>query len=167
MADTGEGKSFGLLFEAWAPAVFGVLSLIALLYFGKPIADKFATHQWTSTGLYSAIFGWAAIQTGFAFGVYGFVIGKSGGFIGALRGTRTMERFERYIGRANWTGFILTFFTIPLIIVEPNLCDARSVSYVSVAIWFSFFVWAFLAFLRLAYNFGALSSVKDKEFHGA
>ena len=162
-----QGAGFGLLAETYGPVITGLLTLGVLLYFSSPIALKFAHEEWTSSGLYSAIFGWSAIQTGFAFGVYGFVLGKSGGFVGALRGTRTMERFEGYIKRANWTGFTLTFFSIPLIVAEPKITAPLNASYVVVSVWFAFFVWAFLAFLRLAYNFGAIASVKDKEFHGA
>lgn len=160
-------KNFGLILESYGPAAAGMVSFIVLLYFADLVAAKFESKDWTSAGLYSAIFGWSAIQTGFAFGVYGFVLGKSGGFVEALRGTKAMERFEGYIKRANWTGFILTFASIPLIVVEPSIGEPMSGGYIVVAAWFAFFVWAFLAFLRLAYNFGAIASVKDKEFHGA
>lgn len=153
--------------ETHGPLALGALALAALLCFADPIAAEFAAGTWKSGALYSAIFGWSAIQTGFAFGVYGFVLEKTGGFMAAMRGTKTLERFEGHIKRANWTGFVLTFLTIPLIVAEPQIAEPLTLSYVLVAAWFSLFVWAFLAFLRLAYNFGVLASVKDKEFHGA
>jgi len=160
-------RSLGLKLEMYGPFVCGVLTMILLVYFSSYIAAKFESKDWNSAGLYSAIFGWSAIQTGFAFGVFGFVLGKNDGFVAALKGTKTLHRFELYIQRANWTGFVLTFVSIPLIVTEPSAGTALSSSYLVVAGWFSFFIWSFLAFLRLAYNFGAIASVKDKVFHGA
>jgi len=137
------------------------------MYFSELVALKFSSGDWKSVGLYSAIFGWSAIQTGFAFGVYGFVIGKGDGFIAALKNTIAMSRFIVYIRRANISGFLLTLTSIPLIIVEPKVGVPMSTSYLVVALWFALFVWSFLSFLRLAYNFGQIASVKDKNFHGA
>lgn len=160
-------KTPGLWLEQIGPLVAGLVVLALLLWFSDFFAGKFAAKEWTSSGLYSAVFGWSAIQTGFAFGVYGFIIGKQDGFVHALRGTAMFERFESYIKRANWGGLALTFPCIPLIVTDPNIAEPLSTAYVIVAIWFAGFVWAFLAFCRLAYNFGAIASVRDKEFHGA
>ena len=123
--------------------------------------------KWKAKDLFSAVFGWAAIQTGFAFGVYGFVAGKKEGFVGALRGTVAMTRFMSYIKRANIAGFMLTFASIPLIVLSPTVEAPFSTSFIVVSIWFSAFVWAFCSFLRLAYNFGQISGVEDQTFHGA
>lgn len=159
--------SWGLRFEQYGPLFLAVLSGLTLLYFSHFVAAKFASGTWKSAGLYTAIFGWSAIQTGFAFGVYGFVVGKGSGFIAALKNTQAMSRFLSYIKRANITGFALTIFSIPLIIAEPNVSVPMSGNYLVVAAWFALFVWSFLSFLRLAYNFGQVASVKDKVVHGA
>lgn len=142
-------------------------SLAGLLLASDPIAAKFAKEDWNSDGLYEAIFGWSAIQTGFAFGVYGFVLGKGDGFIAALKQTAAMGRFIGYIKRANYSGFALTFVSIPLIVFDPAIESPYSIEYAVVAAWFSLFLWSFLAFLRLAYNFGKIASVPDKKFLGA
>lgn len=162
-----KSKSISLHVEHFGPIACAALSVVVLWYFADSIALKFSSGDWKSTGLYSAIFGWSAIQTGFAFGVYGFVIGKGDGFIVALKDTIAMSRFMKYIKRANATGFLLTFTSIPLIIVEPKVDAPLSTSYLLVSAWFAIFVWSFLSFLRLAYNFGQLASIKDKVFHGA
>lgn len=160
-------ESIGLKIEKFGPMAISLIAFALMLYFSKEISGRFASHAWRSSGLYSAIFGWSAIQSGFAFGVYGFVLGKSGGFVASLKGTQTMARFEGYIKRAIWTGFLLTFVTIPLIVCEPVASQPLNKTYVIISAWFAFFIWAFLAFLRLAYNFGALAAVKDKDFNGA
>lgn len=159
--------SMALLLEQFAPMAFAVLSVFVLWYFADAIALKFSGSDWKSAGLYSAVFGWSAIQTGFAFGVYGFVIGKGDGFVAALKGTVAMARFMGYIQRANITGFLLTITSIPLIITEPEVGTPLSRSYIIVSAWFALFVWSFFSFLRLAYNFGQIASIKDKAFHGA
>ncbi|MBL4829233.1 MAG: hypothetical protein JKY55_04995 [Aliivibrio sp.] len=169
MATTDElnKTTFSLRVEQYGPTVCSLLTIAALIYFSDWVSEKFSTDNWKSVGLYSAIFGWSAIQTGFAFGVYGFVVGKGDGFIAALRNTKAMARFMDYIKRTNITGFLLTITSIPLIITEPKVTESLSFSYVVVSLWFALFIWSFLSFLRLAYNFGQIASIKDKVTHGA
>ena len=152
----------GLLVEQYGPVITAVIVFTLLLFFSDYFSEKFGSNQWKSAGLYSAIFGWSAIQTGFAFGVYGFVIGKQDGFVHALRGTKAFARFEKYIKSANLVGLFLTFPCIILMVIEPSIATPLGISYILVSAWFSVFVWAFLSFCRLAYNFGAIASVRDK-----
>lgn len=159
-------RSLGLLIEQWSPLVAGIVALAFLSYYSDYISSMFASNEWKASNLYAAIFDWSAIQTGFAFGVYGFVAGKRDGFVGALQGTVAMKRFISYIRRANVAGFILTFASIPLIVLSPSLSTPTTVWFAIVVAWFSVFVWAFCSFLRLAYNFGQIVSVRDRDFHG-
>lgn len=158
--------SIALFLEEWGPILCGVLVLVALVVFYSSVSGRFGEDKWQSDGLYSAIFDWSAIQTGFAFGVYGFVIGKTDGFVAKLKNTTAMNRFVNYIKRANMTGFLLTLGSIPLIVVNPSVSTSFA-AYLVVAVWFSVFVWSFMSFLRLAYNFGIIASVKDITFKGA
>ena len=162
-----ERPHLSLFIEQWGPILAGLISVVVLCFFANSVVDNFVTGAWKSSGLYTAIFDWAAIQTGFAFGVYGFVAGRRDGFVGALQGTVAMARFMSYVKRANAAGFMLTFMSIPLIVLSPSISAPFSVNFIVVVIWFSAFVWAFCAFLRLAYNFGRMASVNDKVFHGA
>ena len=150
-----------LFLESWGPFLIGVATFGLLLYLRGTVVEQFAQQEWKTEGLYGAVFNWAAIQTGFAFGVYGFVAGKSGGFIEAARGTIAMDRFMRYVKAANVLGFVLTVFSIPLLVVNPDLKAPSAAVYAIVGAWFSLFVWAFVTFLRIAYTFGHISSVKD------
>lgn len=162
-----KGVALGL--ERFGPLGIAALG-IALIYFNAPsiIAKFVAEDGWEISNLYSAVFNWSAIQTGFAFGVYGFVAGKSDGFVEAVRDTLAMRRFMGYVKRANIGGFLLTIFSLPLTIANPSVSSADSTWFFILLIWFGLFVWTFLAFLRIAYNFGHLSSVRDQpEFYGA
>jgi hypothetical protein len=63
---------------------------------------------------------------------------------------------------------MLTVTSLPLTIANPPITTAYSLIFFIVLAWFALFVWTFLAFLRVAYGFGKLSSVRDKpEFYGA
>ena len=75
-----------------------------------------------------------------------------------------MQRFVRYTLRATVIGFILTVVCIPLIVTQMRMPPVADYRYYLVAIWAALFVWAFLAFLRVAFIFGALIRVRDEEF---
>lgn len=79
-----------------------------------------------------------------------------------------MRRFLVYVKRANLGGFTLTFASLPLAVLSPSPSNKYSIEFYLIAAWFALFVWTFLAFLRIAFNFGHLSGVRDRpEFHGA
>lgn len=161
-------RGFWLAVERWGPLALTALSLLAIYHNSTCILAQFSASKWQASSLYSAIFNWSAIQTGFAFGVYGFVIGRSEGFIPAVRETKAMQRFLGYVRRANIGGFALTVLSLPLTVTNPSLAPAGSIGFWVVFCWFGLFVWTFLAFLRIAYSFGKLSSVRDQPaFYGA
>jgi hypothetical protein len=147
--------------ERFGPLAFGLLVFGLLLYFRADIQDLSSHRRINVSALYSAVFGWASIQTGFLFSVYGFIASKTDGFIAEIKGSRAMTLFKRYTMRAMLIGFGLTLLTIPLIVTgDQPLTDSRF--YVSAA-WFSVFAWAFAAFLRVALNFGLIVSVPDRK----
>lgn len=162
-------KSFGLLIEQFGPLALSAGSVIAIYILAPAIIAKFEpTDGWQISSLYGAIFNWSAIQTGFAFGVYGFVVGKNDGFVQEIRDKLAMRRFLGYVRRANIGGFALTVLSLPLTIANPALVSQHSLVFLLVLAWFGLFLWTFLAFLRVAYGFGKLSSVRDQpEFYGA
>ena len=162
-------KSLGLLVEQYAPLVLSTGTAIAIYLLGPTIIVKFGSPDgWQISSLYGAIFNWSAVQTGFAFGVYGFVVGKNDGFVQEIRDKLAMHRFLGYVRRANIGGFTLTVISLPLTIANPALSDLQSPVFFIVLGWFCLFIWTFLAFLRVAYGFGKLSSVRDQPaFYGA
>jgi hypothetical protein len=162
-------KSIGLLVEQLGPLVLSAGCALAIYFFAPSIISKFQIENgWQVSSLYGAIFNWSAIQTGFAFGVYGFVVGKNDGFIKEIREKLAMRRFLGYVRRANIGGFVLTVTSLPLTVANPELSNPKSLLFLIVLAWFSLFLWTFLAFLRVAYGFGKLSSVRDQpEFYGA
>lgn len=162
--------SLGLFVERFGPLLLSFACILAIHLNAHSIVERFkpGNDGWQVSSLYGAVFNWSAIQTGFAFGVYGFVVGKNDGFIQEVRELLAMKRFLGYVKRANVGGFLLTITSLPLTIANPKLVVPGSPSFILVLLWFGLFIWSFLAFLRVAYGFGHLSSVRDKpEFYGA
>lgn len=162
-------KTLALLIEQYGPIFLTVASALAIYIFAPTIIARFdPSGGWQVSSLYGAVFNWSAIQTGFAFGVYGFVVGKNDGFVKEIREKLAMRRFLAYVRLANVGGFALTVMSLPLTIANPSIRDQNSTVFFVVLAWFGLFVWTFLAFLRVAYGFGKLSSVRDQpEFYGA
>lgn len=147
--------------EAYVPAVCGLLALGLLWVSRGRLLPLLAEGKISVSNLFSAVFGWASIQTGCVFAIYGFVAGKADGFIGEVRHTRSMRRFTTYIKRAIISGFILTIFSMPLMVLNFQMSIENTRLYLGIAAWFSVFVWAFLSFARVAYIFGLLVQVED------
>lgn len=162
-------KKASLVIEQYAPIILTVVFALAIYLSAPAIIAKFEpTDGWQVSSLYGAVFNWSAIQTGFAFGVYGFVVGKNDGFVQEIRDKLAMRRFLSYVRRANVGGFVLTVTSLPLTIANPAISDRHSVLFFVLIAWFCLFLWTFMAFLRVAYGFGKLSSVRDQpEFYGA
>lgn len=160
-------RGVALAIEMFTPLLLSI-GVMAIVYWqGTVIAQNFAPGKWQVSSLYGAVFNWSAIQTGFAFGVYGFVVGKNSGFIKEIRDIKPMKRFLGYVKRANVGGFLLTITSLPLTITNPQV-TGTGILFAVVVLWFGLFVWTFAAFLRVAYGFGHLSSVRDQpEFYGA
>ena len=168
--DSSEPKlpSAGLLLEQYGPLIFSAIGGAMVVLWRDEITHLVNSKQLDINNLYSAVLNWASIQIGFAFAVYGFVVGKTQGFVEAVRDTIAMRRFLSYVKRANVGGFVLTATSIPLAVVAPSPDDSQSSIFWLVTIWFCLFLWTFFAFLRIAYNFGHLTSVRDQApFHGA
>ncbi len=163
----GSRKSVGWLAEAFGPIVCALLTFISLWMARKTIVPLMAADTISVGNLFSAVFGWASIQTGCVFAIYGFVAGKNDGFIGEVRRTRSMKRFSVYIMRAISSGFLLTVTSMPLIVWKFTITADNRYLYLLIIAWFSLFVWAFLSFARVAYIFGILVRVPDSEKVGA
>jgi hypothetical protein len=155
-------RSLGYLVERFGPTSSVLAWLVASYFFRGWFVDNINSGKIILSGLFSAVFGWAAIQTGFLFSVFGFVATKSDGFIGEFRRTPVMKRFQWYVLQAMYMGFILTIYSIPLMVLNLNMKDGFT--YWVVSAWFASFIWAFTSFLRVALNFGRMVSVKDNDF---
>jgi hypothetical protein len=164
---SGSKRSFGWMIEAFAPVAVALLALAVLWFYRWSIIPLMAADKISVGNLFSAVFGWASIQTGCVFAIYGFVAGKNDGFIGEVRRTRSMKRFSVYIKRAITSGFLLTVTSMPLIVWKFTITPDDKYLFLLIITWFALFVWAFLSFARVAYIFGILMRIDDSEKVGA
>tara|TARA_R110000823_G_scaffold41531_1_gene109464 strand:- start:146 stop:625 length:480 start_codon:yes stop_codon:yes gene_type:complete len=156
-------KAFFYL-EKYGPVVLGVLTLGVCIWYRSELLKLVQEKTINLENLYSAIFDWSSIQTGFLFSVYGYVASKTDGFLAEIKDSRSMSAFRKYTSRAMFIGFILTVVTIPLIVVDFDI--STNFRFLLVSIWFALFVWAFAGFLRVAVNFGRIVSVRDNSAIG-
>lgn len=139
--------------------------LCLLIYYRVSVSQQFDENKWDPSNLYGAVFDWSSIQSAFIFAIYGFIVTKKDGFAGAIVGGQTYERFLSFTRRACLGGFVLTIVTLPLVIASPAVSGASRIEYYSIALWFSFFVWAFGAFMRVAFSFGIIVATPDRPEH--
>ncbi len=150
------------LIERFGPLTISLSLAIALFVYRDPIIAREAQGSLNFPALYSAAVDWAAIQTGFLFGIFGFVAGKNDGFIKAVRNTHAMRLFSGYMRCAMALGFVVTIYSIMLMVINFSVSDGGGVSYSIFLLWALLTAWAFLAFGRVAYIFGILIRTKDK-----
>ena len=156
--------SISLLSEKYIPVLIAAAATSICLLLQTEIVCLFRNYDLSMRGLYSAVFGWSAVQTGFLFGVFGFVAGSQDSFISEVRDTIPVRRFVVYTRNATLIGFILTFASMPMMVINLDRPSENLCAYVLTALWFGLFVWAFLAFARVAYLFGLLMQPKAKPF---
>lgn len=155
-------KVLGALTERFGPMLVAIACTAVLLWQRDAITRAYAEEQIDFAALYGAVLDWSAIQTGFLFGIFGFVAGKNDGFVAALRDTPEMSLFIGYMKWAIFFGFVLTVTSIPLIVFKFSIGNGEHWRYFAFLLWSMLAVWGFLAFARVAYVFGILVRTKDK-----
>jgi hypothetical protein len=158
----GSGRySIAAQLEAYGPLVSGATTFLVLALLRHHVLDLVVGKTISMENLYNSVFGWAAIQTGCLFAIYGYVAGKTDGFIGEIRQSRSMRRYNVYLWRATLIGFVLTVSCVPLIVWNYEVTKDDLSWFFIVNFWFSLFVWTFVSFIRVAYIFGVLIKVGE------
>lgn len=148
--------------ERFGPLIFAFATAGIIYYFRIELAVLSQENYIDIKSIYSSIFGWSSIQTGFIFAIFGYIGGKSDGFLGEVKHTPAMRLFMGYMRTAILLGFILTFTSIPLMVVQFGIGDGNGWRAPLFAGWSALSVWAFFAFLRVAYIFGLLLRPGEK-----
>lgn len=60
-------------------------------------------------------------------------------------------------------GFIMTLSSIFFVVTKLNISSDDSVNYIIFSLWSFLSVWGFLSFARVAYIFGVMIKIKDKD----
>lgn len=148
-------------FERFAPIGVALIVPALCYFFQDTISAQFLPNRWNRDNLYAAVFNWSSIQSGFVFAIYGFIVTKRDGFIGKIIAGGSYERFLVFTKRACFGGFALTIASLPLLVTSPKITFASPATYALVTAWFTLFVWAFSAFLRVAFSFGIIVATPD------
>lgn len=148
--------------EKYGPIVISVISVSVLYYFRTSITISCDIKAIDFTTLYSSSLNWSSIQTGFIFGVFGFVAGKKEGFIAAVQNTSEMKLFSGYMRTAMALGFFVTMTSIPLVVLSFSVSSSVPWHYHVFCAWAFLSIWSFFAFWRVAYIFGILIRPKDR-----
>ena len=148
--------------ENWLPLCTALATLILLVILQSAIVPIFVSNNFSLPQLYTAIFGWASVMTGFQFGVYGLILSKTDGFISSLGGTQAMKTFLSYTAKAVRIGFMLTIFGMPLLVANSDMKDISNIAYLVGAAYVSLFVYSFSATARVAYIFSLMVKVPNK-----
>lgn len=139
-----------------------VLSIGAFYFFRDTLVCLSRQNVISLTNLYSAVFSWSSIQTGFLFSIFGFVASKGDGFIGKIQSTSALRQFIIYTRGSIHIGFLLTFYSIPMSVLDIKLDKVGEVGTAVTALWWGLSIWAFFSFIRVAYMFGIILRPADK-----
>lgn len=148
--------------ERKLPLAAAIAVLAALVYWRDIMVARYVAGDIDFASLYSAVLDWSAIQTGFLFGIFGFVAGKNDGFIAALRNTEELRLFYRYMKTAIFLGFTVTLISIPMMVVNYSIASGSEWIYAGFVFWAFISIWSFFSFARVAYVFGIIVRTKDK-----
>lgn len=147
--------------EKFGPVFLAAISCLGLYYFRADLVRLSASKEIDFSNIYSSVFDWSSIQTGFLFAIFGFVAGKTDGFIQRIKNTPSMKLFLKYTKRALFLGFAITFASIPMTVMSFDIAKGANWKFHVFTAWSFLAIWGFFSFLRVAYIFGDLIKVKD------
>ncbi|MEA1833998.1 hypothetical protein U8607_18070 [Methylobacterium durans] len=161
MANLRRYSLYGV-FEAWSPLFIALSAFFAFIFFKSSIVILFINNELSLPQLYTAIFGWSSVMTGFQFGVYSLIFSKNDGFIAKILPTVAMRRFMTYTKRAVILGFILTIFGMPFLVSNSEMKNINNLMYWTGSAYVSLFVYSFAATARVAALFAAMAKVRSR-----
>lgn len=141
--------------EIGAIVTFGV----CLLYRAE-LSAQFASGAWNISNFYTAVFVLCVFQTGFLFGVYTYIVGKSAGFVAAIRETSAYTDMVRFLQWMFYLVLGLTVLSLPLVVVAPMPTAKIQFETIVFAFWSALLVYTFLNFVRIIRAFAAIEKVR-------
>jgi hypothetical protein len=138
------------VWEQIYPFVLGLIAAAAWMIFGSNVVCYAQQHNWHLDQLYTAVFAFLAITTGFLATFYCTIQCMSEGFIQRIRNTQTLNGFLAFTKHAIIIGFIVSIVSVPMMVVTPMPITSFSWSAVIVALWLGVAVYAVASFYRVA-----------------
>lgn len=153
---------FDAIRERLYPLAIGAVAAVAWLLWGHKIAAICVKEQWHIEQMYTAVFAFLAITTGFLATFYCTIVCMSEGFVRQIRDTKKMAGFLAFVKRAIILGFVVSLTSVPMMVAEPAPTEQFSVAAFIVAVWVGASAWAIAAFYRVASLFFFLFEAKTE-----
>ncbi|MDE2167488.1 MAG: hypothetical protein KGJ66_14260 [Alphaproteobacteria bacterium] len=153
---------FEAIRERLYPLGIGIVTVGVWLLLGHKIVAFCVKEQWHIEQMYTAVFAFLAITTGFLATFYCTILCMSEGFVGQIKDTEKMRGFLGFVKGAILLGFIVSIASIPMMVAEPVPVKQFSVAAFVVAFWIGASAWAIAAFYRVASLFFFLFEARIK-----
>ena len=144
------GVSWHGTWERAYPCVIGAAAGAAWLMWGHDVVCVSNANGWHLDQMYTAVFGFTAVTTGYLATFYGTIQSMSSGFVHRIRGTRVLALFLKFIKAAIKIGFVCAVLSAVMMILVPLPADRYSWPNLSSAVWIFISVWAIVSFYRVA-----------------
>jgi hypothetical protein len=157
--------SLGYIWEISYPIVFGAVTFLLVIIYGKELFYIICTNKIELSNMYTAIAGLFAIITGFFATFYGSIQAIVDTRLKRIENTAVFLRFISYIKLATKAGFVITILSIPYIILIPTAAGAWGS--LVVAVWCGACAFGLAAFVRVAGMLFFIFEYKPPEDEGA
>lgn len=151
---------FEAIRERFYPLCIGIAVAVLWLLWGHKIVAVCVKENWHIDQMYTAVFAFLAITTGFLATFYCTIVCMSDGFVRLIRDTKKMQGFLRFAKRAIILGFFVSLASIPMMVAELAPAEQFSISAFVVGLWLGASAWAIAAFFRVASLFFFLFEAK-------
>ena len=132
------------------PCAIGAAIGLAWLAWGHYVVCAASANSWHLDQMYTAVFGFAAVTTGYLATFYGTIQSMSSGFVHRIRGTKVFVSFLGYTRSAIKIGFACAVLSAVMMVFTPLPTVRYSWSNVSSAVWIFVSVWTIISFYRVA-----------------
>jgi hypothetical protein len=157
-----KNQIYNLIWD-WTPVFLGFVAFIVFNIWRSFIYDyNELITQIDEKKMYSSVFGWSTVQSGFLFASYGFFASASSKFFDYLKRTDFILRLLDNVRSGTASTFILAFCSIPLMVLEPDWSSSSPLLLLLIGIWLGIVSWATAEFLRILFVFWRITAPKHR-----
>lgn len=142
-----------------AEPVAALLAFSVIVWFSPWLASKFTSGGWSASGLYTGVFSWASIQTGFLFAIYTFIVPRAEPFVRAVAATKAFAAFKVHMLRTTYLTLAVAIPAFALTVVNPAP-PATGIGSLAMAAWLALFLYSVLCFLKIIRSFRKLERTR-------
>jgi hypothetical protein len=151
------------------PLLVGAASATVCAKWGYLLADQSTYQSWHLDQVYTAVFGFLAVTTGFLATFYATLQSTTEGFVQRIRNTKghTLEKFLTLTKYTIVIGFVAAMASIPMIVVAPMPSTDFDIATIMSSLWLGLAIWAIASFIAIATSFFVLLETPAPPRRGA